>query len=269
MDCKLYNDDCYEILKQMPEKSIDLILCDMPYGTTKCKFDKKIDLPEIWRLFKNVAKKNAAIVLFSAMPFTVDLINAQRELFRYEIIWKKTQKSGFLNAKKMPMRQHENILIFYQNKPTYNPQFTKSEKAQIGRSRKEAHNRCELYNSMGQYEYVDTGKRYPTDVIEFSNWNRAIFGDNSNCIKHPTSKPVDLLEYLIKTYSNEGDTILDCFMGSGSTGVACANTGRDFVGVEIDEEYFNYAQDRILTAIKQQLDSKNTTEMQGQMTLFD
>ena len=202
---QLIHGDCLEKMKEIPDKSIDMILCDLPYGVTKVKWDTVIPFEPLWEQYERIIKLNGAIVLFSTQPFTTDLICSNRNMFRYEIVWEKTQKTGFYNANKMPLKGHENILVFY--------------------------------------------KRYPHDVIHFSNWNGALFGKTKKATKHPTQKPVPVLEYLIKTYTNEGDTVLDNCMGSGSTGVACVNTGRDFIGIELDDNYFQIAEKRINDAM--------------------
>ena len=246
---KLYKGDCFELMKSIPDKSIDMILCDLPYGITKCNFDKKLPLEKLWEEYARVIKDRGAILLFSAQPYTTDLIQSNRKMFRYEIIWKKTLPTGFLNAKKMPMRYHENICVFYKHLPTYNPVMRKVERKDVGRVRTNG-GKAQQYNEFRNEDwfYVETGERYPGDVIEFSNWNKALFGNVENATKHPTQKPTDLLEYLIKTYTNEEETVLDNCMGSGSTGVACVNTKRNFIGIEIDENYFDIAKERIALA---------------------
>ena len=231
---ELYNGDCLQIMKQIPNESVDMVLCDLPYGTTECKWDIPINLEILWNEYKRVCKKNACIALFSQMPFTADLVNSNRKMFRYEWIYKKTMATGFLNAKKMPLKAHENILIFYNKLPTYNPQKTKGKPYTQTR-----YTASENYKAQGLSQTVNlTGDRYPLDVIEFKNsgWKRY----------HSTQKPVELCEYLIKTYTNEGETVLDNTMGSGTTGVACINTNRNFIGIEKSEEYFAIAKNRIL-----------------------
>ena len=231
-------------MKDIPDKSIDMILCDLPYGLTRCDWDIPLDMESMWSQYKRIIKDNGAILLFSIQPFTTDLIQSNRKMFRYEIIWEKTQKLGFLNANRMPLKAHENILVFYEKLPVYNPQKTSATQNK-GRVRQKKADRCVLYGHVEAQDYVDSGQRYPTDVIRFSNWNGALFGKTDKATKHPTQKPVPLLEYLIKTYTNEGDTVLDNCMGSGSTGVAARNTGRNFIGMEKDEHFFNIAKDRI------------------------
>lgn len=266
---QLYQGDCLEIMKKIPDKSIDMILCDLPYGTTDFSWDKVIPFEPLWDQYERVIKNNGAILLFSFQPFTTDLINSNRKMFRYEIVWEKTMKAGFFNANRMPLRAHENICVFYQHLPTYNPIFQKVDGKPIGRVKIQKPFRSKHYNGANPSQWVETGKRFPTDVIKFSNWNGAQFGNNSKAVKHPTQKPIDLLEYLIKTYTNEGDTVLDNCMGSGSTGVACRNTGRDFIGIELDEKFFNIAKSRINEEIpKDKLSKDDSTEF-PQITLYD
>ena len=264
---ELLQGDCLELMPGIPDKSIDLILADLPYGTTRCGFDTIIPFEPLWKQYKRIIKDPGAILLFSQQPFTTDLIVSNRKMFRYEIIWNKTLPTGFLNAKKMPMRYHENICVFYKHLPTYNPQMrilSEEEykgKPKIGKVRYNG-GKAQQYNEFRKddWQYVETNERYPSDVLEhdlpeeledvvkFSNWNGGGYYGSAKCAekaKHPTAKPIDLLEYLIKTYTNEGNTVLDNCMGSGSTGVACVNTGRDFIGMEIDEKYFEVAKQRI------------------------
>ena len=207
----------------------------------------------MWEQLNRIIKDNGAILLFSAQPFTTDLICSNRKNFRYEIIWQKTLASGFLNANKMPLRAHENILVFYKKLPTYNPIKTSVNRNDIGRVKvKQDGVKCsQLYRTTNRTKWVETGSRYPTDVIKFSNWNGTLFGKNVSHINHATAKPVALLEYLIKTYTLENETVLDFTMGSGSTGVACVNTNRDFIGIELDDKYFSIAKDQIEAAQKE------------------
>lgn len=223
--------DCLELMKDIPDASIDMILCDLPYGTTKNKWDSVIPLDKLWLQYKRIIKNNGAIVLFSQMPFTASLVNSNIKMFRYEWIWEKDNGTGFLNANKMPLKIHENIEIFYKKIPVYNPQMRtgfKPYKTFTGR-------KTTNYGDFDRVETKSNGERYPIDIIKFKKDSGL----------HPTQKPVALLEYLIKTYTNEGATVLDNCMGSGSTGVACVNTNRNFVGIELDEEYFNIAKERI------------------------
>lgn len=235
--------DCLKLMNDIPDKSIDLILCDLPYGTTKCSWDSVIDLQELWKHYERVIKDNGAILLFAQTPFDKILGVSNLKLLRYEWIWEKTQATGHLNAKKMPMKAHENILVFYKKLPTYNPQKTSGHSPIHSYTKYvKTQNNTELYGYMGK-EISGGGEtdRYPRSVIVFPS-------DKQKTHLHPTQKPVALLEYLIKTYTNEGDRVLDNCMGSGSTGVACKNLNRNFIGIEIDEKYFEIAKRRIKDA---------------------
>lgn len=229
---ELLNGDCLDLMKDIQDKSIDMILADLPFGTTCCKWDVQIPLEPLWEQYKRVIKDNGAICLFSQMPFSAKLVMSNLKMFRYEWIWKKTKGTGFFNANRMPIRTHENIIVFYKKLPVYNPQKTK------GRPYSRVSVRSyELYGKVDYNKIThNKGDRYPIDVLEFKKDELGI---------HPTAKPVALLEYLIKTYTNEGETVLDNCMGSGSTGVACRNTNRNFIGMELDKEYFEIAKKRI------------------------
>ena len=240
---ELWQGDFLELMKNIPDGSVDLVLTDPPYGTTACKWDSVIPFEPMWDQLNRIIKPNGAIVLFSQQPFTSALVSSNYKMFRYEWIWQKPQGSGFLNAKKMPLKAHENILVFYKSLPTYNPQFWKAkpyvrENNVVG-GRQYRKFECRKTQSTD-------GERYPIDIIKF-NLEKERY--NSKKIKtdkmHPTQKPVALLEYLILTYTNEGEIVLDFTMGSGSTGVACMNTNRHFIGIELDEGYFNIAKKRI------------------------
>ena len=238
---QIYNSSCLEKLKDIPDGSIDLILADPPYGITQFKWDVVIPFAPLWQELNRVIKTNGAILIFSAQPFTTDLINSNRKNFRYEIIWEKTVKTGFLNANRMPLKAHENIIVFYKHLPVYNPQKVMSDKSKISyRYRKRRI--ISLYGKANGSYYVDDGLRYPSDVIFVPKGNNS----SRTCEKkHPSAKPVSLLEYLIKTYSQENDTVLDFSMGSGSTGIACLNTNRNFIGIEKDIDFFNSAAKRL------------------------
>lgn len=232
--------DCLELMKDIPDKSIDMILCDLPYGTTNCKWDTPIDLIKLWESYNRIIKDNGAILLFAQTPFDKVLGCSNLSMLRYEWIWEKTQATGHLNANKMPMKAHENILVFYKHLPIYNPQKTSGHEPIHSYTKYiTTQNNTEIYGRMNK-EISGGGEtdRFPRSVITFSS-------DKQTCYLHPTQKPVALLEYLIKTYSNEGNTILDNCMGSGSTGVACVNTNRNFIGIELDEKYFKIAEERI------------------------
>lgn len=233
----LLKGNCLNLMKDIPDKSVDMILCDLPYGATRNKWDSTVDLPSLWTEYERIIKDNGAIVLFSQMPFTADVVQSNLKLFRYEWIWEKDNATGFLNANKMPLKIHENILIFYKKLPTYNPQMRKGFKAYKQKNGKGSSN----YGQQTTVETVSNGERFPVDIILFSRDKRKY---------HPTQKPIPLLEYLIKTYTNEGETVLDNCMGSGSTGVACVNTNRNFIGIELDEKYFEIAKERIIHSKK-------------------
>lgn len=233
---KIYNEDCLEGMKRIESGSVDCILTDLPYGITDCAFDVRIPFEPMWEQFKRVTKRNAAIALFSQMPFGAELIMSNRKMFRYEWIWEKSLGVGFLNAKKMPLRCHENILIFYQQLPTYNPQFRKGKPYRIIHTDNFTIN----YGSQSQKLFVnESGNRYPRDIFSFQTVQDI----------HAQQKPTDLLEYLIRTYTNEGELVLDATMGSGSTGVAAINTGRRFIGFETETKFYEIAKRRIDEAI--------------------
>lgn len=239
---KLLKGDCLEFMKKLPEKSIDLILCDLPYGTTQCKWDSVLPFEPLWEAYKRIIKENGAIVLFGTQPFTSKLVCSNLKMFRYEWIYEKTQPSGHLNAKRRPMKYHEEILVFYKKQPTYNPIKTvgharKVSKGQIV-TKDEVGKGC--YGAQEKGAFYDSTERYPKSIISYSN------GLMKQKSLHPTQKPVELLEYLIRTYTIPGETVLDNCMGSGSTGVACVKTGRNFIGMELDDGYFGLAKERIL-----------------------
>ena len=230
----LWHGDCMNLMRDIPDGSVDMILCDLPYGTTaRNKWDCVLPYEELWQQYERIIKPNGAIRLFSQLPFDKTLAVSNMKLLRYEWIWKKQQGTGHLNAKRMPMKAHENILVFYKALPTYNPQFREGTPytCQSGRG-------STNYREQKSVLTKNDGFRYPLDVLEFK----------SDKGLHPTQKPVALLEYLVKTYTNEGELVLDNCMGSGSTGVACMNTGRRFIGMEIDHDYFWIAEKRIREA---------------------
>jgi site-specific DNA-methyltransferase (adenine-specific) len=233
--------DCLELMKDLPNESIDMILADLPYGTTQNKWDVIIPLDKLWEQYERIIKENGMICLTSAEPFTSTLITSNKKMFKYDLIWDKKLSSGFLNAKRMPLRRHEQILCFYKKLPTYNPEMVTRGKVRkkgiTTETGKHTSNYGEFKNSV-----VENNEYYPTSIIEVSNANRK---DKL----HPTEKPVALLEYLIKTYTNENEIVLDNTMGSGTTGVACVNTNRGFIGMELDDKYFEIAKARINEAI--------------------
>ena len=258
----LQQGDCLDLMKSLEDKSVDLILCDLPYGTTKNKWDSVIDLELLWEQYNRIIKDRGAILLFAQTPFDKVLGVSNLENLRYEIIWQKTAPTGFLNAKKMPMKAHENILVFYKKLPTYNPQKTQghtrkvvskeSRAKSVERQKLKVDNKDSNYNFYGESSTgYDSTERYPLSVQVFAK-------DQQKENYHSTQKPVALLEWLIKTYTNDGDLVLDNCMGSGSTGVACVNTDRDFIGIELTEQYFKIAQSRIEKAVK------NKFEVEGE-----
>lgn len=226
--------DCLDLMDSIPDGSIDMVCCDMPYGTTNCRWDTTLDLQRLWKQYKRVTKDNAAIVLFAQLPFDKVLGCSNLPWLRYELIWEKTNPTGYLNAKKMPMKAHENILVFYNKLPTYNPQKTSGH---VRKTAVKKPNASPIYNDHGASEY-DSTERYPRSVLTFPS-------DKQRLALHPTQKPLALIEWLIATYTNEGETVLDNCMGSGTTGAACQNLGREFVGIELDETYYRIAADRV------------------------
>lgn len=244
----LYNDDCLVRMRDIPDKSIDMVLCDLPYGVTQNKMDVVIPFDRLWEQYDRIVKDNGVIALFAQGLFYVDLVNSNRSMFRYDLVWDKVLISGFLNANKMPLRSHEQIAIFYKNIPVYNPQMTIGNPSHT-KGTKHLTVQCSN-NNYGNYKSIpDTRpgdpKKYPVSILSFRKPHPSV-------AKHRTEKPTELLEYLIKTYTNEGYIVLDNCMGSGSTGVACVNTNRDFIGIEIDKSYFDIANDRINNTIREQ-----------------
>jgi len=231
--------DCLERMKEIPDGSVDLILADPPYGTTACKWDSVIDLPSMWEHLKRVVKANGAIILFAQTPFDKVLGASNIEMLKYEWIWEKTAATGHLNAKKAPMKAHENILVFYNKQPTYNPQKLYNQPPTNSYTKRNGDGEC--YGKTVEVSGGGDTERYPRSVQVFKS-------DKQKVSLHPTQKPVALMEYLVKTYSDEGETVLDFTMGSGTTGVACVNTNRNFIGIEMNEGYFNVAKERIVSS---------------------
>lgn len=235
----LLQGNCLNILPTLDTK-VDMVLCDLPYGTTQCSWDSVIPLSVMWAALKPMLRENTPVCLFGTEPFSSALRTSNIKNFKYDWIWYKPKGLGFLNAKKQPMRNHEVVSVFYEKPPLYNPQMTTGHPRKI--SVRRVHLQAgEIYGHTNQDNHYDSTERYPQSVIEFSS-------DTQNSNLHPTQKPVALCEYLIRTYTNEGDTVLDFTMGSGTTGVACRNTGRKFIGIELDEKYFKIAQQRIEAA---------------------
>ena len=225
---KIYNEDCLEGMKRIPDGSVDMILCDLPYGTTACKWDTIIPFEPLWAEYERIIKDNGAIVLTASQPFTTKLIDSNIDLFRYCWVWNKKISGNPLLAKHQPLKVHEDICVFSKKRHNYYPQMRK------GKMRKKGGGRSKLFDMEMSAKYSD--EYYPISIIEFSNAKRGV---------HPTQKPVELFEYLIKTYTNEGETVLDNCMGSGTTAIACLNTNRNFIGFEMDKEYFDTANERI------------------------
>jgi DNA modification methylase len=234
---KLLHGDCLYKMSEIESGSVDMILTDPPYGTTACKWDSIIPLEPMWEQLKRIIKPNGAIVMTASQPFTSVLTCSNLDMFKYSLVWEKPSSTGHLNAKKMFMRAHEDVLVFYSNPPVYNPQMTHGHKrkaATADREKKES----DCYGSQKGVTSYDSTSRYPRSVQVFSS-------DKQKSKLHPTQKPVALMEYLIKTYTNEGETVLDFTMGSGTTGVAAKKLNRDFIGIEMDDAYFKIAKERI------------------------
>ena len=247
MFVKLQNGDCLKIMKNIKTESIDLIICDLPYGITKNKLDTRLPFDDLWREYERIIKDNGVIILFGQGKFYIDLVNSNLKLFRYDLVWNKVLTSGFLNANRQPLRQHELIAIFYKKQPIFNPQFTIGKPLHgKGNSYKSKEN---INNNYGKFKVLeDTRKgsteKYPTSILEFSKPHPSVS-------LHPTTKPVQLLEYLIKTYSNENDIVLDNCMGSGSTGIASVRNNRSFIGIEKYNKYFNIAKKLIYKVLEE------------------
>ncbi|WP_350461113.1 site-specific DNA-methyltransferase [Amaricoccus sp.] len=224
----LYEGDCLDILARLPAGSVDMILCDLPYGTTQNKWDSVIDLGVLWKAYRRVAKPNAAIVLTSQGVFTAQLILSQPKLFAYKLVWEKSKATNFLNAKKQPLRKHEDVCVFYGKQPTYNPQMTEGTPYDKG-VRKDQHTGS--YGGYAPSEVKSDGRRYPTDVIYF----KTAESEAERTVWHPTQKPVELGRYLVRTYTNPGDLVLDTCFGSGSFLLAAHLEGRSYLGIELNE----------------------------------
>lgn len=237
----IINEDCFNVFNKIKSKSIDLIICDLPYGCTQNKWDSQLDLIELWKNYNRIIKDNGAIILFGQNSFSAKLILSNEKNFRYSIIWQKTTPTGHLNAKRMPLRIHEDILVFYKKLPLYNPQKTKGHKP--------VNKYTKHQNDGSNYGKTKTGisgggstERYPTSIITFKT-------DKQKSSIHPTQKPVKLIEYLLKTFSNQGEVILDNCSGSGTTAIACLNTLRNFICIEKNEKYYKESIKRLSNEI--------------------
>ena len=243
-DATLFNADCFDVFPSIPDNSIDAIIADLPYGTTACKWDSILPFDKLWESYERIIKPNGAIVLFGSQPFTSALIMSNPRLFKYEWIWDKNKPTGMLNAKRQPLRRFENIMVFYKKQCTYNPQKIKNPKGIEKRSLYAYNRKNEGGETTGDIKKGGVSSEYeadkllPVNIQVFKKPNKPL---------HPTQKPVALLEYLVKTYTNEGETVLDNTMGSGTTGVACLNTNRKFIGIEKDQQYYQVAVNRLNT----------------------
>lgn len=234
---QLYNGDCLEIMsKHMKPESIDAVICDLPYGTTNNVWDIRLEFDRLWECYHRVGKPNCPFILFGAKPFSAELIISNLNEFKYDWIWEKSKATGFLNAKKMPLRAHEEILVFYRKPPTYNPQKTEGKPYNNGSPNKPT-------GSYGKFEPRVTeskdGTRYPRSVFYYKT------AESEGEVFHDTQKPLGIVEMLVKTYTNEGDTVLDNCMGSGTTGLACRNNNRKFIGIELWNDFFEISRNRI------------------------
>lgn len=260
-DIQLIHGNCLVKMQNIPDKSCDLILCDLPYGQLNkgnkhAAWDVVIPFEPLWEQYKRIIKDNGAIILFAQGMFTAQLMMSNPKIWRYNIVWNKSRVTGFLNAKRMPLRIHEDICVFYKKLPTYNPQMRKCRPHERNHGRGKMKDGSIVNNCYGKFVAIPTyisDEKFPTSIINISKEHM------NNGYFHPTQKPVRLLEYLIKTYTNEGDTVIDNCMGSGSCGVAAVNTNRKFIGIELDENYYNIAKQRIEEAIRKK----------NEKTLFD
>lgn len=237
----LMKGDCLERMKEITSNSIDMVLADPPYGTTNCSWDSLIELEQLWQELNRVTKINAAIIMTAQSPFDKVLACSNLKHFRYEWIWEKGSATGFFNAKKMPLKAHENVLVFYKKLPKYNPQKTE------GHARKSAMKgdiKSEVYGVARKRTWYDSTTRYPRSVQFFRS-------DKQKLSLHPTQKPVALMEYLIKSYTEKNQIVLDFCMGSGTTGQACINSDRKFIGIELEEKYFQIAKERLVFDLKE------------------
>lgn len=236
---QIFNEDCLEGMKRIPDKSVDMILCDLPYGTTQNKWDAIIPFEPLWEQYERIIKDNGAMVFTAAQPFTSFLVTSNPKLFRYSLVWDKKNTTGFLNAKRMPLRRHEDVLVFYKKLPVYNPQMVTK-----GKPRKKGGADRTNRGCYGDYGNTNTFNNtyYPTSILEISNADKTE-------IVHATQKPIELFEWLINTYSVPGDVVLDNCMGSGTAAIACMMTKRNFIGFELDKPNFDIAQKRIELAL--------------------
>lgn len=237
-DYTIHHGDCLDVLPTIPDHSMHLICCDPPYGSTDCEWDVRLPMQPLWEQYRRLLVPGGAVVLFADLRFAIDLIgSAPKNWYRYELVWDKVSSAGFLDANRRPLRRHEYVLVFGPRMPVYRPQLTEGKPY----STHQAGDRAAHYGRHRRIDSVNTGTRHPTSILRFPRPCRQ---------GHPTAKPVELLEWLIKTYSDEGHTVLDNAMGSGSCGVACLNTNRRFIGVERDMDYFGLAERRLREAVQ-------------------
>lgn len=238
LDYGIYNMDCLEGMKLIDSGTVDMILTDLPYGITQCKWDNPLPLDLFWEQAKRIIKDNGAIVLTAKQPFTTDLINSNRDWYRYNLVWVKNISTGFYNANVMPLQTHEDICVFYKHAPTYNPQKVTGFERKVSKaSSKRKCQSAEIYNKAICTKDYDSTERYPISLLYFES-------DKHKTSIHPTQKPVALFEYLIKTFTNKGDLVLDCCFGSNTTGIACMHTERNYIGFEKEKKYFNAGTER-------------------------
>lgn len=246
-----YLGDCLELLNGCYEGSIDMILCDPPYGTLnkkneKAAWDKPIDLQELWKHYRRILKKNGVVILFSQGLYTAELMLSCKDMWRYNLVWDKCTSTGFLNANRMPMRQHENISVFYRKQPTFHPQMRKCLPSERNHGRGNLNNTPKTNSCYGNFGYTNQeikDEKFPTSIISIPREHR------NGAYYHPTQKPVELMRYLIRTYSNPGEVILDNCMGSGTTCVAAILKGREYIGMEKEESFYHIANERIKSII--------------------
>lgn len=247
---KIHQGDCLDLMKYIPDKSIDMILCDLPYGTTACKWDSVIPFEPLWEQYERIIKDNGAIVLTASQPFTTALINSNMKLFKYTWVWNKFKGANFQLAKKQPLKITEDVCVFYKKMPTYNPQgLVKLEKPIIQSNKGKA----------GRLGHLSSEKKRKTYIQEYTNYPKNLLEFKLDKPLHPTQKPVALFEYLIKTYTNEGEIVLDNCIGSGTTAVAAVKTGRQFIGIELEPEYVEIANQR-LKKVYDELAERKLTE---------
>lgn len=233
----MWQGDCLELMSHIPDRSVDMILTDLPYGTTACSWDEVIPFEPLWSHYKRIIKDNGAIVLFGSEPFSTKLRMSNLDWYKYDWIWEKSKATNFLNTKLQPLRAYENILVFYKRQPKYNPQMQSGQPYNKGVRKEQTVD--DVYGKFRPVEVKSDGMRFPRNVLYYKT------AETEGNVYHKTQKPIKLLEYLIKTYTDENMLVLDNTMGSGSTGVAAKKTGRRFIGIELNDEYFNIAKERI------------------------